>query len=108
MAELDDKVAVVTGATKGIGRAIAESLAKSGIHVVVAARNEKEVRAVQAALSRETSALGVVCDVRKHEDCERLIAQAASEFGRLDMLINNAGVGKFAARAGRPDGRILK
>src|SRR5438552_33550 len=99
MTELRGQVAVVTGATKGIGRAIAESLAKSGVHVVLAARREQEVRAAEAALSRDTRALGVVCDVRKHEDCERLIAQAVAEFGRLDVLVNNAGIGRFGAVA---------
>jgi 3-oxoacyl-[acyl-carrier protein] reductase len=98
MVELRGKVAVVTGGTKGIGRAIAESFVGAGIHVVVAARHEQDVREAERELSsQDARAIGVVCDVRSAAECQNLIDRAASEFGRLDILVNNAGVGRFAS-----------
>ncbi|HKJ93469.1 MAG TPA: SDR family oxidoreductase [Longimicrobiales bacterium] len=93
MPDLADQVAVVTGGTKGIGRAIAEALHGAGARVVVGARTESDVRAAERDLG--DGALGVVCDVRVQEDCERLMAEAKNTFGRLDILVNNAGVGVF-------------
>jgi 3-oxoacyl-[acyl-carrier protein] reductase len=89
-----DKVAVVTGGTKGIGRGIAEALLGVGVRVVVGARTEGEVRA--AAEEMGGAARGVVCDVRRPEDCSRLVEVAVAEFGGLDILVNNAGLGVFA------------
>lgn len=93
MPELTDRVAVVTGGTKGIGRAIAEALRDAGARVVVGARTEGDVRAADRDLG--DGARGVVCDVRVQADCERLIETAMDTFGRLDILVNNAGVGVF-------------
>jgi 3-oxoacyl-[acyl-carrier protein] reductase len=95
--DLTGKTAVVTGATRGIGRAIAEALAGRGCNVVVAARNEQDCRtaADQITLQGAGQVIGVATDVRRHEDCERLIAQAVSHFGGLQILINNAGIGGF-------------
>src|ERR1051325_6434025 len=97
MAELTGKVAVVTGGTKGIGRAIADVLVRAGVNVVVGARHEKDVAEAERELSsQDARAVGVVCDVRKAADCKSLIGRAVSEFGRLDILVNNAGIGRFA------------
>lgn len=98
MPDLSGKVCVVTGSTKGIGLAIGEALADAGAHVVVSARSEREVAESAAALDARGagSALGVPCDVRRPEDCDRLIARTVERFGRLDVLVNNAGVGFFA------------
>ncbi len=97
MADLRGKVAVVTGGTKGIGRAISEALVRAGVNVVVAARREGDVREAESELSsQDARAIGVVCDVRSADQCKKLIDRAASEFGRLDILVNNAGIGKFA------------
>jgi NAD(P)-dependent dehydrogenase (short-subunit alcohol dehydrogenase family) len=95
--DLTGKTAIVTGATRGIGRAIAEALAARGCNVVIAARNEQDCRAAadQIAQRGGGQAIGVATDVRRHEDCERLIAQAVSHFGGLQILINNAGIGGF-------------
>jgi 3-oxoacyl-[acyl-carrier protein] reductase len=90
---MEEKVAVVTGGTRGIGRGIAEALVGAGVRVVVGARREGDVRAAQGELGER--ARGVVCDVRRAEDCVRLMDAAASEFGGLDILVNNAGVGVF-------------
>ncbi|HEX8452541.1 MAG TPA: SDR family oxidoreductase [Longimicrobium sp.] len=95
--DLSGKVAVVTGSTKGIGYAIAESLARAGADVVVSARNEDEVRDAARRLEEvgPGRAVGVACDVRRHEDVRRLIG-AAVELGGVDILVNNAGVGVFS------------
>jgi 3-oxoacyl-[acyl-carrier protein] reductase len=89
------RVAVVTGGTKGIGRAIAEALLGVGVSVVVGARTEEDVREAEAALGE--NARGVVCDVRDPEQCAGLVDTAVEAFGGLDVLVNNAGVGRFGA-----------
>ncbi|HET7273944.1 MAG TPA: SDR family oxidoreductase [Longimicrobiaceae bacterium] len=95
---LSGKTAVVTGSSKGIGYAIAESLAEAGANVLVSARNAEEVARAARALNARGSGhvVGVVCDVREHDDVRMLISRAVEEFGKLDILVNNAGVGGFA------------
>ena len=90
---LDGKVAVVTGGTKGIGRAIAEALLSKGARVVVGARTADEVERTARDLGDD--ARGQVCDVRSAADCEALVDTAIDAFGGLDILVNNAGVGAF-------------
>jgi NAD(P)-dependent dehydrogenase (short-subunit alcohol dehydrogenase family) len=99
MADLKDKAAVVTGATRGIGRAIAEMLAAHGCSVVVAARHENDCHAVadQITKSGRGKAVGIAADVRRFEDCQRIIDASVSNFGGLDILVNNAGIGGFSA-----------
>jgi len=94
MPDLAGKVAVVTGGTRGIGLATARMLVQAGASVVVAARRERDVERVAGELGPR--ALGVACDVRRVDDCERLVARTVAAFGRLDILINNAGLGVFA------------
>lgn len=91
-------VAVVTGSTKGIGRAIAEAFVERGDDVVVSSRTEADVTEAARALSEQGPgrALGLVCDVQDPEACAELIRQAVDAFGRLDVLVNNAGLGRFA------------
>jgi 3-oxoacyl-[acyl-carrier protein] reductase len=98
MTELGGKVAIVTGATRGIGRAIAEALAAAGCNVVIAARHEKNCVAAAEKVSAQGrgKAIGVATDVRRNEDCERLVAAAVENFGGLHILINNAGIGGFS------------
>ncbi|MGK7310950.1 MAG: SDR family oxidoreductase [Candidatus Longimicrobiales bacterium M2_2A_002] len=91
--ELDGRVAVVTGGTKGIGRAIAEGLLEHGARVVVGARTADDVERVADEMGE--NARGAVCDVRSADDCAALIDTAVDAFGGLDILINNAGVGIF-------------
>src|SRR5215213_6070942 len=92
---LNGKTAVVTGSTKGIGRAIAEALVREGLNVCVSARHEDEVeRAVsEMADAGEGRVAGAVCDVRDYEEVKGLFEHAAAEFGGVDVLVNNAGVG---------------
>ncbi|HSJ14196.1 MAG TPA: SDR family oxidoreductase [Longimicrobiales bacterium] len=92
--ELRGKVAIVTGSTRGIGRAIVDALHAAGARVVVSARSGSAAEAVAGELGE--GALGVACDVRSYEDCARLVERCRAEFGRLDILINNAGIGAFA------------
>lgn len=96
--ELGGKTAVVTGSSKGIGRAIAQRLVEAGANVVVSARRAEEVREAAAALDAEGEGrtIGVPCDVREYDDVRRLIDRAVQEFGTVDILVNNAGVGGFA------------
>jgi NAD(P)-dependent dehydrogenase (short-subunit alcohol dehydrogenase family) len=91
-------VAVVTGSTKGIGRAIAAALVGQGAKVVVSSRTESLVRSTAEELTREGpgEAVGIACDVRDPASCEALVSHAVERFGRLDILVNNAGVGIFA------------
>src|SRR3990172_985406 len=89
---LRDKVAIVTGGSRGIGRAIALGLADEGCHVAVCARGEEALHNTEAEIrARGVEALGVVADVTRAEDIERLVAETVARFGRLDILVNNAG-----------------
>jgi len=97
--DLSNKIAFVTGGTKGIGRAIAESLVSAGAGVAITARNDDEIGRTVAELKKlgAGTAAGYVCDVRDYEQVKSVVAEVAKEFGGLDILINNAGVGIFAS-----------
>src|SRR5580693_6219165 len=89
---LSDKVAVITGGGRGIGRAMALKFAGEGTAVVVAARTKSEIEAVAEEVRNAGGrAAAVPADVADEKDCERLIHEAASQFGRVDILVNNAG-----------------
>ncbi|NOX61667.1 MAG: sorbitol-6-phosphate dehydrogenase [Chloroflexi bacterium] len=91
---LEDKIAIVTGGAQGLGQAICERLAAEGCHVVVADLNlegaQKTAAAIQANSDRR--ALAVQVDVRDEASVERMVARAVDVFGRLDILVSNAGV----------------
>ena len=89
---LRDKVAIVTGGSRGIGRSIALGLAVEGCRVAICARGEERLRETEAELrERGVEALGVVADMTQGEDVDRLVAEAMARFGRIDILVNNAG-----------------
>jgi NAD(P)-dependent dehydrogenase (short-subunit alcohol dehydrogenase family) len=94
-ADLSGKVAFVTGAAGGIGRAIAERLAENGAAIVVADIDGKGAETVAASLPR---AIAVTVDIRDPEAIDAAVAVALDEFGRLDILVNNAGVNTLAHR----------
>jgi uncharacterized protein len=86
------KVAIVTGGSSGLGRAIAVTLAKRGASVVIAARGAEKLLAVAADLEREgAQVLAVPADVTRQADVDALIARTLERFGRIDALVNNAG-----------------
>lgn len=90
---LDGKVAIVTGGSRGIGSAIAGLLAEHGAAVVVSGRDAARLQnAVRELEERGASVHGVTADVAKREDADRLVDAAKERFGRLDLLVNNAGI----------------
>src|SRR5437764_4883244 len=95
---LKGKVAVVTGASKGIGAAIALHLAAEGAAVVVNYASSKEgaERVVSEIKGKGGRAVAVEADMAKQADIQRLFAEAKKAFGRLDILVNNAGIYEFA------------
>lgn len=93
MFDLSGKVALVTGASSGMGRATALALAMQGAKVVVGARRMDKLEALAAEIkSRGKEALAVTMDVTKRSDVDNAVALAVTTFGKLDILINNAGV----------------
>ena len=94
-----DKVVLVTGSGRGIGREIALSFAKSGASVVITGRTKEQVDAVtqevKAALGKDAKAIGVVADGVKREDLERLARTVEEELGEIDVLVCNAGTNTF-------------
>ncbi len=93
-ADLKGKVAIVTGASRGIGKALASTVASLGVNVVIAARQIDTLKETADEISKKykVKVLPVVCDVAKLEDLENLVNQTKKEFGKIDILINNAGV----------------
>jgi 3-oxoacyl-[acyl-carrier protein] reductase len=97
--KLHDKVAIVTGASKGIGAAIAKGLAQAGAKVVVNYASDRPgaEKVVAAITTAGGQAVAVKADVSKSSDVQELFKQAIQDFGRLDILVNNAGVYRFEA-----------
>jgi NAD(P)-dependent dehydrogenase (short-subunit alcohol dehydrogenase family) len=92
MSLLEGRVAIVTGASKGIGRALSLRFAREGAAVVCAARSADLVKETAAQVKAAGGrALAVVCDAAKEDDVRRLVAAGVKEFGKIDTLVNNAG-----------------
>lgn len=90
---LAGQTALVTGGSKGIGRAICLALAKEGANVIIAARNESEIKeTIDKLKAMGSKSLAIQADVRSEDDVRRLISMTIDKCGRLDILINNAGV----------------
>jgi acetoacetyl-CoA reductase len=94
MADINNKVAIVTGGSRGIGAAISMELARNGVKVVINynSRNELAEKVVAEINEMGSEAYAVQADVSKLADAEKLIKEAVNHFGRLDILVNNAGI----------------
>lgn len=92
MKKLQDKVALVTGATSGIGAACTLAFAQAGARVVFCGRNIERGAALLKMLSTETEAMFCPCDVSKEEQVKQMVHKAVERFGHIDILMNNAGV----------------
>lgn len=98
--KLEGKVAIVTGASRGIGKAIAIALAREGADVVVAARTEEETGSLPGTIHKTADeihslgrrSLAIKTDVTKEEQVAELVSRTLGEFGRIDILVNNAGI----------------
>src|SRR3984893_15158732 len=101
MSRLSEKVAIVTGASKGIGAGIATALGAAGARVAVNYSSDRQgaERLAQAIIDSGSEAISVGADVSKAADVARLFDKVDSAFGRLDVLVNNAGVFRFGAFA---------
>jgi len=98
---LDARVAVVTGASSGLGERFARVLHAAGASVVVAARRRERLDALADELGRDRVE-PVACDVADDADCERLVAATVERFGRIDVLVNNAGISNTMAAEDEP------
>ncbi len=96
MRSLHEKVFAITGASRGIGAATAHLLAREGCRLALGGRDAGALdEVVRGASEAGGEASAVDCDVRRYEDCERLVSEAVNRFGRLDGFVANAGVGAY-------------
>ena len=96
MTDLKNKNALITGAGKGIGKAIALALAKEGVNIILVARTQEEIDSVAAKVrSLRVKALAITADVADINSVNAAVAKALNEFGTIDILINNAGIAAF-------------
>lgn len=95
---LDGEAAIVTGGSRGIGRAVAERFAAEGVDVTVCSRDEEEISAVAEEITDEYAGdcLGVACDVRESDSVAAMVEDTVAAFGGIDYLVNNAGASFMA------------
>src|SRR5918999_5511796 len=94
---LDGTVAIVTGAARGLGEAMAAGLVRAGANVVFADRDGVALAQATSAVAGQPNCgtgLGVVCDITSRADCERVVAQTIEQFGAVHVLVNNAAMGQ--------------
>ncbi|MBJ7881880.1 SDR family oxidoreductase [Gelidibacter salicanalis] len=101
MKNLKDKVALITGGTTGIGYGVALSLMNEGVNVAITSRDETRAKEaaenLQNASTSSAKALGVVADVRKYDSQQHAVKQVLAQFGQLDIVVANAGLGHFGS-----------
>jgi len=91
--KLDGKVAIVTGSSRGIGKVVAMHLAQKGVKVVINGRNPNHLEATKIEFEQNNlNVIAIEADVTDYQACEQLINQTVQTFGKLDILINNAGI----------------
>src|SRR5258708_6499517 len=104
---LQNKVALVTGASRGLGRAMAHALAVEGMHVSICARTESALTEAVAALNKSAAAsrpaIGLVADLTKPDDVRKWVEESVNRFGGIDVLVNNAGAARPGALAELPE-----
>ena len=102
---LDGKLALVTGASEGIGEGVAQALAAEGARVAICARTASKLEATAARIAEETGGdvVAIPADMRSLEGCETFVNQAAERLGGIDILVNNAGASAFGAFVDLPD-----
>ncbi|NBD37472.1 MAG: SDR family NAD(P)-dependent oxidoreductase [Verrucomicrobia bacterium] len=103
------KTAIITGANSGIGKAIAGAFAAVGLQLVIAGRRQEKNEEVARDLEKryETGVLPFVCDVSREEECVDLVEKTASVFGRVDVMVNNAGMGAMGTRIADSDTELF-
>ena len=108
--DLSGKVAIITGSTKGIGRAIAEQLARAGAKVVISSRKADACEEVAAQIRSEGGeAAAIACHIGKREDVEHLVSETKNQFGQIDILVCNAAVNPYyGPMAGLTDDAFAK
>ncbi|MBI4150091.1 SDR family oxidoreductase [Candidatus Woesearchaeota archaeon] len=94
---MEAKIVAITGTYKGLGAALSMLLAKKGYKLVLGGRNKAELEKFTTEIKKFSDAAAVVMDVRKKKECEHFVVAAIKKFGRLDLLINNAGIWKSAS-----------
>lgn len=87
--KLTDKVALVTGGSRGIGFAIAKILSDNGASVVITSKNSEKIKQAEAKIS---NSFGITCDIKKKNEVQNVLEQTIKKFGKLDILVNNAGI----------------
>ena len=87
--KLTDKVALVTGGSRGIGFAIAKILSENGATVVITSKNSEKIKQAEAKIS---NSFGITCDIKKKSEVQNVLDQTIKKFGKLDILVNNAGI----------------
>ncbi|HST20383.1 MAG TPA: SDR family oxidoreductase [Blastocatellia bacterium] len=108
--DLSGKTAIITGSTKGIGRAIAEALARAGAKVVISSRKADACEEVAASIKSEGGeAAAIACHIGKREDVEHLVSETKNQFGQIDILVCNAAVNPYyGPMAGLTDDAFAK
>lgn len=103
---LEDKVALITGASRGIGLAIARALASEGCALIITGRDEPALQAASRELARQTRVFSQTCDITKAADVSSLLDYARDECGHLDILVNNAGISHPMASVDKLDPEV--
>src|SRR5882724_1513698 len=108
--DLKAKTAIVTGSTKGIGRAIAEALARAGARVVISSRKQEKCEELAQALRADgLDAVAIACHIGKKEELQALVEEARKQYGRIDVLVCNAAVNPYyGPMTGLPDDAFSK